>query len=181
MSPASGRCPQLHSHLRPGVERHPRFADGYFDAVVSVDAYHYSGTDHRYLQAIASNTAGAPAHKALYDVAGISRFTGASYDDLLDTLMITQRVPAWAGNRTDRAIRLPKRYLVDPALITARLRVDQRRSLRDGDTRADTRHLEWCAERLGPTFATGLVVPTGPRVIRLTDRITAVPIAALWS
>jgi hypothetical protein len=47
--------------------------------------------------------------------------------------MITQRVPAWAGNRTDRAIRLPKRYLIDPGLITALLRVDQRRILRDGD------------------------------------------------
>jgi hypothetical protein len=47
-------------------------------------------------------------------------------------------------------------------------------------SRADARHLEWCAERLGPAFATGLVIHTGPRTIRLTDRIIAVPIAALW-
>jgi Domain of unknown function (DUF4143) len=57
----------------------------------------------------------------------------ASCDDLLDTLMITQRVPAWAGSRTDRAIRLPKRYVIDPGLITALQRVDQRRILSDGD------------------------------------------------
>ena len=48
-------------------------------------------------------------------------------------------------------------------------------------SRADARHLEWCAQRLGPAFATGLVIYTGPRVIRLTDRIAAVPMAALWS
>jgi len=30
-----------------------RFADGYFDAIVSVDAYHYFGTDQRYLAYLA--------------------------------------------------------------------------------------------------------------------------------
>jgi DNA-binding PadR family transcriptional regulator len=87
----------------------------------------------KYLQTIAANTAGTPTHKVLYDAAGIGRHTATSYDDLLDTLMITQRVPARAGNRTDRAVRLPKLYLIDPGLFTALLRVDQRRILRDGD------------------------------------------------
>jgi predicted AAA+ superfamily ATPase len=224
-----------------------RWLTGYVDHLVTREAPALGVTRdpvrmRRYLQAIASNTAGTPAHKVLYDAAGISRPTGTSYDDLLDTLMITQRVPAWAGNRTDRAIRLPKRYLIDPGLITALLRVDQRRILRDGDllgraldtyvasqlraecalsligadlfhlrdangrhevdllvetrdgqvipievkataapSRADARHLEWCAQRLGPAFAAGLVIHTGPRAIRLTDKIAAVPIAALWS
>jgi predicted AAA+ superfamily ATPase len=234
--------------LRTSSDRaRDRWLTGYVDHLVTREAPALGVTRdpvrmRRYLQAIASNTAGTPAHKVLYDAAGISRLTGTSYDDLLDTLMITQRVPAWAGNRTDRAIRLPKRYLIDPGLITALLRVDQRRILRDGDllgrtldtyvaaqlraecslsligadlfhlrdangrhevdllvetrdgqvipievkataapSRADARHLEWCAERLGPAFATGLVIHTGPRVIRLTDRIAAVPIAALWS
>ncbi|MGQ4351417.1 SAM-dependent methyltransferase [Streptomyces sp. SAS_275] len=37
-----------------GVEAHELpFADGYFDAVVSVDAYHYFGTDIRYLPTLA--------------------------------------------------------------------------------------------------------------------------------
>lgn len=72
-------------------------------------------------------------HKLLYDAAGLSRRSAVGYDDLLDTLMITQRVPAWAGNRMDRAVRLPKRYLIDPGLLGPLLRVDQRRVLRDGD------------------------------------------------
>ncbi|TQS41372.1 ATP-binding protein [Cryptosporangium phraense] len=87
----------------------------------------------RYLQLLAANTAGIPTHKLLFDAVGVSRETAVGYDDLLDTLMITQRVPAWAGSRTDRAIRQPKRYLTDPGLLGPLLRVDQRRVLRDGD------------------------------------------------
>lgn len=87
----------------------------------------------RYLQAIAANTAGVPTHKLLYDSAGISREAAVAYDDLLDTLMITHRVPAWADNRTSRAVRLPKRYLIDPGLLAPLLRIDHRRALRDGD------------------------------------------------
>ncbi|WP_045879032.1 DUF4143 domain-containing protein [Pseudofrankia sp. DC12] len=87
----------------------------------------------RYLQAIAANTAGVPTHKLLYDAAGINRETATAYDNLLDTLMITSRVPAWAGNRTLRATRLPKRYVIDPGLLGPLLRIDQRRALRDGD------------------------------------------------
>ena len=45
---------------------------------------------------------------------------------------------------------------------------------------ADARHLEWFAERVGSTFAAGLVLHTGPRVFRLAERIVAVPIASLW-
>jgi predicted AAA+ superfamily ATPase len=230
-----------------GDRARDRWLTSYVDHLVTREAPSLGVTRdpvrmRKYLQMIAANTAGTPTHKLLYDRAGISRDTATSYDDLLDTLMITQRVPGWAGNRTDRAIRLPKRYLIDPGLLSALLRVDQRRILRDGDllgraldtyvaaqlraecslsiigadlfhlrdangrhkvdllvetrdghviaieikataapSRNDARHLEWCAERLGPAFTAGLVIHTGPRVIRLTDRITAVPIAALWS
>jgi predicted AAA+ superfamily ATPase len=87
----------------------------------------------RYLQVLAANTAGAPTHKLLYDAAAIGRAAAVGYDDLLESLMITQRVPGWAGNRIDRAMRLPKRYLVDPGLLRPLLRVDARRVLRDGD------------------------------------------------
>ena len=48
-------------------------------------------------------------------------------------------------------------------------------------SREDARHLEWLHERLGARLAIGLVVHTGPRVFRLTERILAVPIASLWS
>lgn len=87
----------------------------------------------RYLRVLAANTAGVPTHKLLYDAAQIDRATAVSYDNLLDTLMITERVPAWAGSWTDRAVRLPKRYLIDPGLLGPLLGIDERRVLRDGD------------------------------------------------
>jgi predicted AAA+ superfamily ATPase len=122
----------------PSERARDRWLTGYVDHLVTREAPSLGVARdpirmRRYLQAIAANTAGAPAHKLLYDAAGISRLAASSYDDLLDTLMITQRVPAWAGNRMDRAIRLPKRYLIDPGLLGPLLRVDQRRVLRDGD------------------------------------------------
>lgn len=44
----------------------------------------------------------------------------------------------------------------------------------------DARHLEWLRDELGDAFVAGLVMHTGPRAYTLGDRITALPIAALW-
>ncbi|MGF1646022.1 MAG: ATP-binding protein [Kineosporiaceae bacterium] len=87
----------------------------------------------RYVHTLAANSAGAPVHKLLYDTAGIERATAVAYDDLLDMLFVTHRVPAWTGRALDRGVRLPKRYVVDPGLMVAQLRTDSRRVLRDGN------------------------------------------------
>ncbi len=47
--------------------------------------------------------------------------------------MITERIPAWSSNRLNRLIRLPKRYLVDPAFVGPLLGVDVRAVMRDDD------------------------------------------------
>lgn len=44
----------------------------------------------------------------------------------------------------------------------------------------DARHLVWLRDELGDRFVHGLVLHTGPRIFELGDRITAVPLAALW-
>jgi uncharacterized protein len=125
--------------LRASTERaRDRWLTSYIDHLVTREAPALGVARdpirmRKYLQVIAANSAGAPTHKLLYDAADIGRPTAASYDDLLDTLLITHRVPAWAGNRMDRAMRLPKRYLIDPGLVASLLRVDNRRVLRDGD------------------------------------------------
>ncbi|WP_322770078.1 ATP-binding protein [Frankia sp. Cr1] len=125
--------------LRTEADRaRDRWLTGYVDHLVTREAPALSAARdplrlRRYLQAIAANTAGVPTHKLLYDSAGIGREAAVAYDDLLDTLMITQRVPAWADNRMNRAVRLPKRYLTDPGLLAPLLRIDHRRALRDGD------------------------------------------------
>jgi uncharacterized protein len=112
--------------------------EGYVDQLVSRDASE-TGTERdprrlrRYLQAIASNTAGVVDHKTLYDAAGITRASGLAYDGLLDLLMVTQQLPAWSGNRLLRLTRMPKRFVADPALLSALLGVNRLAVLRDGD------------------------------------------------
>ena len=48
-------------------------------------------------------------------------------------------------------------------------------------TGADARHLVGLRDRLGDTFVAGILFHTGPRAFPLAQRITAVPISALWA
>lgn len=45
----------------------------------------------------------------------------------------------------------------------------------------DARHLTWLRDRLGDRLICGLVLHTGPHIYGLSERITAAPIATLWS
>lgn len=45
---------------------------------------------------------------------------------------------------------------------------------------AAARHLLWLRDRLGDRFIAGIVFHTGPGLYELGDRVTAVPICALW-
>ncbi len=41
-------------------------------------------------------------------------------------------------------------------------------------------HLAWLRDQLGDRFACGVLLHTGPRAFRISERIVAVPICALW-
>lgn len=86
-----------------------------------------------YFEAYALNSAGIAEHKTIYDAAGVSKTTGIAYEDLLLDLFVAEQVPGWASNRLKRIVHQPKRYLVDPALIGAVLRVDAAGVMRDGN------------------------------------------------
>jgi hypothetical protein len=88
---------------------------------------------HRYFEAYALNSAGLVEHKTLYDAARINRLTAVAYDDLLSRLFLVEEVPAWTSSRLRRLVQTPKRYVVDPAMVGAALRVDVNGALRDGD------------------------------------------------
>ena len=196
----------------------------------------------RYFEAYALNTAGVVEEKTLYDAAGINRRTAVAYEQLLANLLVVEAVPAWTSNRLKRMVIAPKRYFVDPGLLTGALRLDIRAVLRDGDLlgrvldtfvasqlraelpvtasrprlyhlrqeqgrrevdllaelgaervvaievkasaapgTGDARHLTWLRDTLGDRFVHGLVLHTGPRVFSLGERLTAAPIATLWS
>ncbi len=47
-------------------------------------------------------------------------------------------------------------------------------------SRQDARHLEWLHHELGDRFVAGAVLHTGPSLLRLAERILAIPICALW-
>ena len=44
----------------------------------------------------------------------------------------------------------------------------------------DAAGLEWMRDRLGDRFVVGVVFHTGPQAFRLAERVTALPIAAIW-
>lgn len=48
-------------------------------------------------------------------------------------------------------------------------------------TASDARHLAWMRDQLGFRFIGGVIFHTGPHVFPLGDRITALPISAIWA
>lgn len=115
-----------------------RWLASYIDQVVSRDLA-LVGTVRdpvrlrRYLQALAASTAGTPTMNTLADAVGINRSTAMAYDSMLESLFITERLPAWSANQLNRLVRLPKRHIVDPAFLGPLLGVDLRGVMRDGD------------------------------------------------
>jgi predicted AAA+ superfamily ATPase len=87
----------------------------------------------RYFEAYALNSAGVVEDKTLHEAAGINRKTAIAYEQLLINLLIVDRVPSWTSNRLKRLVLSPKRYLVDPALLSGILRLDVNAVLRDGN------------------------------------------------
>ena len=87
----------------------------------------------RYFEACALNSAGDAEHKTIYEAAGINRMTALDYDDLLTRLYVIDALPAWENNRLKRLTRTAKRYIAEPALIAAALRLDVAGVLGDGN------------------------------------------------
>ena len=87
----------------------------------------------RYVEALALNSAGLADQSSLYQAARIDRKTADAYERLLVNLLVLELVPAWLSNRLSRLAKSAKRYLVDPALIGAALRLDVAAVLRDGN------------------------------------------------
>lgn len=133
---ASGGFPQPVLRL-PAAERGP-WLESYIEQLLTRDvAMLATHRDpqllRRYLESCALNTAGITDHRTLYETAGVARATGEAYDHLLRNLLIIDTVPAWWTNRIKRLIRGPKRYLVDPSLALATLRVGVSGLMKDGD------------------------------------------------
>lgn len=124
--------------LRMGPRARVRWLDGYVEQLLTRDAAGIRpGRDparlRRYFEAYALNTAGTVADATLYEAAGVNRKTAIVYEQLLTNLFVVEALPAWTSNRLKRLALRAKRYLVDPALAAAVLRLDPSTVLRDGD------------------------------------------------
>jgi predicted AAA+ superfamily ATPase len=133
---ATGGFPQPVLRL-PAAERGP-WLDSYVEQLLTRDvAMLATHRDpqllRRYLESCALNTAGITDHRTVYTTAGVAKATGEAYDQLLRNLLIIDTLPAWWTNRIKRLIRGPKRYLVDPSLALAALRVGVPGLMKDGD------------------------------------------------
>jgi hypothetical protein len=115
-----------------------RWLESYVDQLLTRDARQLEpGRDparmRRYFEAYALNSAGVTDHRTIYEAAQVNKVTAVAYEDLLSGLLIAEQVPAWTSNRLKRLVRRPKRYLIDPALIGAALRIDAQGAMRDGN------------------------------------------------
>ncbi|MCB1030219.1 MAG: ATP-binding protein [Acidimicrobiales bacterium] len=223
-----------------------RWLDSYLEQILTRDAVGVAGRDparlSRYFEVLALNSAGIVSNNTIYEAANIDRRTAESYDRLMSDLFVLDVVPAWFNNRLVRLVKTTKRYVADPSLMGAALRIDTDGVLKDGDligrlldtfvaaqlrpeiatsaarprlfhmrekngrrevdillelggnrviaievkataspTRTDYSHMEWMRDELGERFLAGVVLHTGPSAFSLSERITALPIAALWS
>lgn len=124
--------------LRMTEHARQRWLESYVEHLITRDADAVdSGRDparlRRFVEALSVNTACIVEDRTLYDAAGINRRTALAYERLLQNLLVIDAVPAWTSNRLKRLVLSPKRYLVDPALAAAILRLDTNAVLRDGD------------------------------------------------
>lgn len=105
---------QLLTHDVPGLVRDPSRLRRFFDAMCL-------------------STAGTPTDATLYGAAGIDAKTAQRYFGLLEDVYVLHNVPAYVSSRIRRLVKLPKRYIIDPALVGAALGMGTREILGDSD------------------------------------------------
>jgi predicted AAA+ superfamily ATPase len=115
-----------------------RWLESYVEHLITRDAEQVDGGRdparlRRFLEVLALNTAGIVEGRTIYEAAGINRKTALAYERLLINLLVVESTPTWTTNRLKRLMLSPKRYLIDPALAGAVLRLDANAVLRNGD------------------------------------------------
>lgn len=85
-----------------------------------------------YLGAFALHASQVCDHASIFRAAGVARKTAERYEDIFTRLHVIERVPAWHSNRLQELVHMPKRFLIDPALIAPVARVSREQILGDG-------------------------------------------------
>ena len=150
--------------------------EDYVDALLTKDLVQLDGEGpgrhrdtrklRRFFEAWVLNTSGIIDQRRIYEAASVSKQTGESYERLLSRLMVVDHVPAWRSNRLKRLTGQPKRYVIDPSLVAASLRMDTLAVMADGNMIArilDT----FVAAQLRPELA---VAKSRPRLYHLRTK-----------
>lgn len=116
----AGTLPYPRLHLEP--PHHHGWYASYIDHVVFRDLGDLEPNRdpvrlRRFLQAYALNTAGVTPLSTLYEAADVGQRTAIAYEGLLNDLFLVDDLPAFTSNRLKRLTRMPKRTLVEPALL----------------------------------------------------------------
>lgn len=124
--------------LRLSEPARQRWLESYVEQLLTRDAEQVGVSRdpvrlRRYFESYALNSAGVVDDRTLYETADVDRRTALAYERLLENLLVVESMPAWSSNRLKRLVLSSKRYVVDPALIGAVLRLDESAILRDGD------------------------------------------------
>jgi len=76
------------------------------------------------LRLLAAGSARVVKHGALEKDLRLDRHTAAAYRQVLEALFLTEELPAWKTNLSQRVIKAPKVHLTDTGLATALLQLD---------------------------------------------------------
>jgi predicted AAA+ superfamily ATPase len=118
---AAGGFPDLVLR-RPDQDTRARWLEGYLQELLTNDVK-LAGADPDtrrfapFVEAVALNSSRIVDQATMRDAAGISKNTAAAYEDLLESIFFSERIPAWRSDRLDRLAAMPKRYLLDTALF----------------------------------------------------------------
>ncbi len=125
---ARGGYPSVQGLSETG--RHRWLCD-YTDRLIQRDATELGTLQVPVLQRLLSLVASAPGAELIRERLGealsVSRSTVDRYLDILESLFLIRRLPAWSRNLTTRQIRRPKVFLTDSGLTAALLNLRENR------------------------------------------------------
>lgn len=117
--------------------RRQRFFASYVDSIIDRDLrtvadVQDSANVRRLLSALAATSASLTNVEALARDLGVAPNTVRAHSDLLETLFLVARAPAWSANLLNRVVKAPKAYVADSGLLCHLLGIDEARIAADG-------------------------------------------------
>ena len=121
---------------RPDADTRNRWLESYLQELLTNDVK-LAGSDPdprkfaSFVEAVALNSSHIVDQATLRDAAGVTKNTAAAYEDLLESVFFSERIPAWRSDRLNRLSALPKRYVLDTALFLHVLGVESQEATGD--------------------------------------------------